>query len=167
MGWKVERQVGPFWTSFGGIFMTTSPAANLPGGIDDPGPSVLVCTACGTADDLVIEAIEAIIPAVPGFVCLEYSCSACGCFYGHDASVQQVATVLNAGATAPGVLHFGRYFIHCGEPMEDIGEGVVRLGPPAGSRGGPAGSRGGPSATISMRTRLLRCHCGFQLDVPL
>ncbi len=96
--------------------MTTLPVANLPGGIDDAGPPALICTRCGAANDLIIEAIEATIPAVPGHVCLEYSCLSCDSFYGHNASVQQVATLLNAGATTPGVLHFGHHFIHCGEP---------------------------------------------------
>lgn len=140
--------------------MTMLPVANLPGEIDNPGPPALICTRCGSANGLIIEAIEATIPAVPGHVCLEYSCLSCGSFYGHDASVQQVATLLNAGATTPGVLHFGHHFIHCGEPMEAIGEGISCLD-------GPAGSQSGRSAAISIRTRLLKCHCGFQLDVPL
>ncbi|PYI65709.1 hypothetical protein CVV68_16810 [Arthrobacter livingstonensis] len=109
---------------------------------------------------MVIEAIEATVPALPGHVSLEYSCMYCGSFYGHDASVQQVATLLNAGATAPGVLHFGRYFIHCGEPMEETEEGISGLD-------GPVGSKDSPSPTISIRTRPLKCHCGFRLDVPL
>ena len=111
--------------------MTTLPTANLPGGIDDAGPPVLICTGCGDAHGLLVEAIEAAVPVVPGLVSIEYSCSACGSFYGHDASVQQVAELLNAGVTAPGVLHFGRHFIHCSEPMEEVGEGISRLDPPA------------------------------------
>jgi hypothetical protein len=100
---------------------------------------------------LIIESIGPIKPTIAGRVCVEYSCSACGSFCAHDASVQQVAELLNSGATAPGVLHFGRYFIHCGEPMEELGD---------------AGSQGNPSGPISIRIRQLRCHCGFQLDVP-
>jgi hypothetical protein len=140
--------------------MATSTTANSPGGKEGPGTQTLVCPGCGSADDLLIEAIGAISPAESGRVCVEYSCSACGSFYAHAASVQQVAELLNAGATAPGVLQFGRYFIHCGEPMEDIAAGVSHLGP-------PAGSQGSASAAISIGTRQLRCRCGFQLDAPL
>ncbi|NVM95767.1 hypothetical protein [Arthrobacter wenxiniae] len=140
--------------------MTTSPSAKLPGGIEGPGPPALICSGCDTANNLLVEAIEAVNPAAPGFVSIQYSCSDCGSFYAHAASVQQVAELLNAGATAPGVLQFGRYFIHCGEPMEDIAAGVSHLGP-------PAGSQGSASAAISIGTRQLRCRCGFQLDAPL
>ncbi len=140
--------------------MTTSTTAKLPGGADNPGTPALICTRCGDADGLLIEAIGAIIPVMPGFVSIEYSCSACGSFYGHGATVQQVAELLNAGATAPGVLHFGHHFIHCGEPMEDIAEDTSRLHP-------PAGTQNGPPVAMPLRTRLLKCHCGFQLDVPL
>lgn len=140
--------------------MTLLPVATLPGEIDNAGTPALICTRCSTANDLIIEAIKETIPAVPGHVCLQYSCSACRSFYGHDATVQQVATLLNAGATAPGIPHFGHHFIHCGEPMEETGEGLSSLHP-------PVGSKGGRSATISIRTRLLKCHCGFQLDAPL
>ncbi|MCQ9163990.1 hypothetical protein [Arthrobacter sp. STN4] len=139
--------------------MTTLPAGNLSGGIADAGVPALICTRCGTGNDLVIEAIEATSPALPGQVSLEYSCLSCGSFYGHDASVGQVAALLNAGATAPGVLHFGHHYIHCGEPMEETGEGLSCLND-------PWGSESGLPATISLRTRLLKCHCGFQLDAP-
>lgn len=140
--------------------MTSLPAASLPGGIDGPGAPDLVCTACGTANDLIVEGIEATVPAVSGLVSIEYSCSACDCFYGHDATLVQVATLLEAGATAPGVLPFGHLFIHCGEPMEDMGDGISPLNRPALIEDGPA-------SAMSMRTRLLKCDCGFQLEVPL
>ena len=140
--------------------MAASPPANLQGGSDAPGTQALNCSACGSTDDLIIESIGPIKPKIAGRISVEYSCSACGSFCAHDATVQQVAELFNAGALAPGVLHFGRYFLHCGEPMEEIAEGVSHLHPPAGSQDNPAGP-------ISIRTRLLQCHCGFQLEVPL
>lgn len=140
--------------------MATSTTANSPGGKEGSGTQTLVCPGCGSADDLLIEAIGAISPAESGRVCVEYSCSACGSFYAHAASVQDVAELLNAAVTVPGVLQFGRYFIHCSEPMEEIAEGVSHSRSPADSQDCPAGP-------IPIRTRLLKCHCGFQLDVPL
>jgi hypothetical protein len=140
--------------------MAASPAANLHGGSDALGTQALNCSGCGSTDDLIIESIGPIEPKIAGRISVEYSCSACGSFSAHDATVQQVAELLNAGAIAPGVLRFGRYFIHCGEPMEELAEGASHLRPPAGSQGNPAGP-------ISVRTHRLRCHCGFQLDVPL
>ena len=108
---------------------------------------------------MIIEGIGTLVPVVPGHVPLQYTCSACGSFYGQGTTIEQVATLLNASATTPGVLHVGRHFIHCNEPMTETGEAHSRLAR-------PAGSQHGRSAAISIHTRLLKCHCGFQLDVP-
>jgi hypothetical protein len=140
--------------------MAATPAASLHGGSDAPGTQALNCCGCGGTDDLIIEFIGPIKPKTADRIAVEYSCSACGAFCAQDATVQQVAELLNSGATAPGVLHFGRYFIHCGEPMEEIAEGVSHLHPPADSQDNPGDA-------ISIRTRRLTCSCGFQLDVPL
>ena len=139
--------------------VATSSNANLPQGIDAPGPPDLVCTSCGTANALIIGTIGTIIPASPGRVSIEYTCSACGSFYVHGATVQQVATLLTAAATTPGVLDIGSSFIHCGNPMTETGDTNSSLAR-------PAGSQRGRSAAMSIRTRLLTCHCGFQLDAP-
>ena len=138
----------------------TSSTANLPEGIDAPGPPDLLCTSCGTANALIIGTIGTIIPASPGRVSIEYTCSACGSFYVHGATVQQVAALLIAAATTPGVLHIGGNFIHCGEPMTETGDANSRLARPAGNRRDRV-------AAMSTRTRRLTCHCGFQLDAPL
>ncbi|WP_113718904.1 hypothetical protein [Arthrobacter dokdonensis] len=140
--------------------MAALPPADRHGGSDALGTQALICSGCGSTDDLIIEFIGPIKPKIAGRISVEYSCSACGSFSAQDATVQQVAEILNSGATAPGVLHFGRYFIHCGEPMLEIAEGLSHLHVPAGSQGNPAGP-------ISVRTHRLKCHCGFQLDVPL
>ena len=128
-------------------------------GTDALGSPDLLCTGCGSGNALTIEAIGTIIPASPGRVSIEYTCSACGSFYVHGATVQQVATLLNAAVTTPGVLRIGSSFIHCGEPMTETRKAHPRLAR-------PAGSQRGRSAAMSIRTRLLTCHCGFQLDAP-
>lgn len=137
----------------------TCPTANLPEGSDTLGPPDLLCTSCGTASALLIGAIGTIIPASPGRVSIEYTCSACGSFYVHGATVQQVATLLTAAATTLRVLDIGSSFIHCGNPMTETGDTNSSLAR-------PAGSQRGRSAAMSIRTRLLKCHCGFQLDAP-
>jgi hypothetical protein len=133
--------------------MTAWPPANLQERSDAPGAQALNCSGCGSTDDLIIEFIGPIKPKIAGRISVEYSCSACGSFCAQDATVQQVAELLNAGATAPGVPHSGRNFSHCGEPMLEIAEGPSRPHVPAGSQRNPA--------------RRLKCHCGFQLGVPL
>lgn len=121
--------------------------------------STLHCEVCQTAKHPMIESIGPLQPIVAGRVAVEYSCGRCGSFFGHDATVQQVAKLLNAKATIPGVLHFGRYFIHCGEPMEELGDRLSHLHRPIGGRDSSRGR-------VALRTRRLKCQCGFQLEVP-
>lgn len=141
-------------------YVTNDPFTNHHDEFVDGMESTLQCEGCQTAKHLMIESIGPIQPIVVGRVAVEYSCGQCGSFFGHDATVQQVAKLLNATATAPGILHFGRYFIHCGEPMEELGGSVSHLHPPVG------GHTGSPDR-VSLRTRRLKCQCGFQLEVPL
>lgn len=93
----------------GVIFITTSSTPNLPGESDALGPTDLLCTTCGSAKALIIQAIGTSIPAASGRVSIEYTCSACGSIFGHCATVQQVATLLNAGATTTGDANSGRH----------------------------------------------------------
>ena len=153
-GHHLTIQVLVFWTLFGRIFMTaaTYSTANLPQGPDIPGLSDLVCTSCDTAHALLIRSIGTIIPASPGRVSIEYTCSACGSFHVHGATVQQVATLLPTAAATSGVLHIGSSFIHCGEPMTEAADANPRLAR-------PAGNQRDRFAAISTRTRLLTCHC--------
>ncbi|MDO5753348.1 hypothetical protein [Arthrobacter sp.] len=140
--------------------MTTSPTANLPGKVDAAEWPYLICTKCGTSNGLKIEALEGVIPASPDHVSIEYSCSDCDSFYGHRATVQQVARLLNASTPTLGVLRIGRAFIHCGQPMTETLEADAPLGD-------PASGHYGCSAENAVRFRLLKCNCGFQLDVQL
>ena len=144
---------------FGGIFITTSTTAHFPRETDASGLPDLLCTRCGNADALIIGGMGTLVPAAPGHVFIEYTCSVCGSIYNHGATVQQVASLLNAGATPPGVLHVGNNFIHCGEVLTETGEAYSRVAR-------PAGRQRGHSAAISRRSRLLKCRCGLQLDVP-
>ena len=115
---------------------SSSSTVNLPEGACALGPPDLMCIRCGTTKALLIETIGPIIPVVPGRVSIEYTCSACGSLYVHGATVQQVATLLTAAPTTPGVLHFGRNFIHCCEPMAEAGDANSRLARPVGNQRG-------------------------------
>ncbi|MCQ9163978.1 hypothetical protein [Arthrobacter sp. STN4] len=119
--------------------------------------SSLTCTNCETDEYLIVESIQPHIPRTSGLVSLEYECRSCGAFFAHDASVQDVAKLLANQPGRAGVLHFGRYYIHCGEPME---KGEIRFSTHHPRDGEPA------DVKATFPSVVLRCQCGFQMSIP-
>ncbi|POH57272.1 hypothetical protein CVS28_16900 [Arthrobacter glacialis] len=121
------------------------------------GPQI-TCIDCNTSEDLTIESIEPVVPRTDGWVMVEYSCGKCESFYAHEASVQAVARFLTTSDTQPGVLRFGRYYIHCGEPMEAFGLRVTGVGSDDDDLHNVL--------EVHIPTVVLRCRCGFQMLIP-
>lgn len=124
----------------------------------EPADASLTCTNCKTDEHLMVESIQPHVPRAQGRVAMEYSCTGCGAFFAHGASVQSVAKVLAKQPGRAGVLHFGRYYIHCGEPME---RGEIRLSTLKLPEGDAAEA---PAVTVP--SVVLRCQCGFQMSMP-
>lgn len=124
-----------------------------------PQPRQLQCEACGTGHQLTIHAITSIGAAGGDLVTVSYTCNDCNLFQEHSAFAADVAAALSQVRWMAKVILFGDEYIHCGYPMEEAEHEVERLC----YRSSKAGS--GLNA-VSLSTRVLRCHCGFQLEVP-
>ncbi|NUT71426.1 hypothetical protein [Pseudarthrobacter sp. C4D7] len=124
-----------------------------------PQPRQPQCEACGTEHQLTIHAITAIGAAGGDLVTVSYTCNDCDLFQEHTAYAADVASALNQVRWLARVILFGDDYIHCGFPMEEAELEVERLC----YRSTRPGS--GLNA-VSMPTRVLRCHCGFQLEIP-
>lgn len=133
-----------------GTAMTITPAADAHTE-DMGGPDGRPwCEDCDTDEYLVVESIGPLSPAARDLVEVEYSCAVCEGYYAHVATVGQVANLLDMEPAAPGVLHFGHEYIHCGEVMQDVGADDA------------------PDFSGFMSTaKILRCRCGFRLVRPL
>jgi hypothetical protein len=59
------------------------------------------------------------------------------------------------------VLAFGGHYIHCGQPMQKAGSELRRLSAPVFTDGGLE-----DGLDVYMTTRVLRCPCGFQMELP-
>lgn len=119
----------------------------------------LQCTDCGTDDHLSIRSIESLRPYSETLVAVSYTCTACGQFLAHAADVAQVAVILNRRRT-PDVLIFGGHYIHCGQPMQKAGSGLQRLYSPITT------DTQDDALAVYLSTRVLRCSCGFQIELP-
>lgn len=121
----------------------------------------LWCTQCQTDEYLIIESIDTLRPPRTGLVDVAYTCVECDFFYAHTASVARVAEVLNRPGQGSGVLQFGGNYRHGGEPMMMVGS--LQRSVHATLSTELAGE--GP-LEVYLRTRVLRCGCGFQMEIP-
>ncbi|PYI38633.1 hypothetical protein CVS30_08690 [Arthrobacter psychrolactophilus] len=119
----------------------------------------LSCVYCRTDLHLIVESIQTPDSKKPGFVSIEYSCGHCEAFFAHDASVESVAKLLANSHCETGVLQFGSYYIHCGEPMTP---GRIKLARLKVSDGDLADAPG-----LAVPSMVLRCRCGFQISLPV
>ena len=77
----------------------------------------------------------------------------------HPASVHDVAGVLNRHGQVMGVLQFGGEYFHCATPMSSVSSGTSSIY-------GHELARRQTIHDVHLPTRLLRCGCGFQMEVP-
>jgi hypothetical protein len=123
--------------------------------------STLVCATCGTNKNLQVQSIAAAAPPVKNVVEVGYSCRGCNLDYVHLADVADVASVLNRTRCPEDVLVFGGIYIHCGQPMQRFGSEVRRLAAPVSTD-----VASDDALDIYLRTRVLHCGCGFQIELP-
>ena len=123
--------------------------------------SPLVCAKCGTDNALALHSITALSPPSDVLVEVGYACSACNVRYLQQADVVAVAAVLTRTPCRDDVLVFGGQYIHCGQPMQTLGSQIRRLYAATYTDRDPESA-----ADISLETRVLRCTCGFQIELP-
>lgn len=125
------------------------------------GERPLMCAGCGTDRGITVYSIEALNPRSSGMVEVGYSCIRCRRHFLHSADVGAVATIVNRTSSLTGVLVFGPHYIHCGQPMQKSGSELRRLSAPRFT------DRSSEDVLdVYLATRVLRCSCGFQMEMP-
>jgi hypothetical protein len=121
----------------------------------------LVCGNCGTDRTLRLHSVTALNPPSDVLVTVGYVCMACKLRYNQQADVVAVAALLQRTPYRGDVLVFDAHYIHCGQPMQTLGPHIRRLSEAAYTDREPE-----DPVDISMETQILRCACGFQIEVP-
>ncbi|WP_104137805.1 hypothetical protein [Arthrobacter sp. ZGTC131] len=102
------------------------------------------------------------VPGQPADVVLvSYTCHRCGTFSEHRAQVADLSMILARPEQARDVLIFGSHYMHCGEPMAKAGSELRKLSVPLSTEGAAKDSLG-----VYLSTRVLKCDCGFQIELP-
>lgn len=121
----------------------------------------LMCGTCGTDRHLIIRAVTALPGLGTDVVLVSYTCGRCSNFNEHPAQIADLSVVLARPEHTGDVLILGDDYLHCGEPMQKAGSELRRLFVPP-----PADEAGGDALEVYFPTRVLRCDCGFQLELP-
>jgi hypothetical protein len=155
------RRIRPRKLSVRGLIMSLG----FPGfrsGAGGPGRILpMMCEHCGTDRHLVIRAVSDLPDHPADIVLASYTCGRCGLFSEHPALVADLSMVLGRREQAGDLLILGCHYLHCGEPMKKTGSELRRLSASVSRDSAPGDRR-----DVYLSTRVLKCRCGFRLEVP-
>jgi hypothetical protein len=105
------------------------------------------------------------VTTLPGLgtdvVLVSYTCGRCGNFNEHPAQIADLSIVLARSEPTDDVLIVGEDYVHCGEPMQNAGSELRRLSVPRSTD-----EADGDALEVYFPTRVLRCNCGLQMELP-
>ncbi|WP_457972754.1 hypothetical protein [Arthrobacter sp. D1-17] len=121
----------------------------------------VTCGNCGSDHYLTIRSVTDLQGQPPDVVMVSYTCSRCGTFSEHPAQVADLSLVLARPEQTGDVLIFGSHYMHCGQPMKKAGSELRKLSAPLSTE-----DEGEDALGVYLSTRVLRCGCGFQMELP-
>ena len=121
----------------------------------------VMCGNCGTDRHLIIRSVSDLPDYPAGVVMVSYTCNRCQRFSEHPARAADLSMVLARPEQTGDVLIFGGHYMHCGQPMDMAGSELRRLSAPLSTDG-----VAGDGLDVYLSTRVLRCVCGFQMELP-
>ncbi|MEV7605104.1 hypothetical protein AB0N65_06660 [Paenarthrobacter sp. NPDC089322] len=123
----------------------------------------MLCETCQSDSYLVVHGIES-TPFHGGELLVEvtYTCTACDTLQSRLAPFRSVAARVNTTYPLGALLSFGDTYLHHGKPMAEVPVEVRRS---IRERGLP-GEPGNELLDVRLTTKMIRCECGFQLELP-
>ncbi|MDR6508428.1 hypothetical protein [Arthrobacter oryzae] len=142
--------------------MSLDLSAFRPDGADLPPRALpVMCTACNTDRHLTITSVTHPPDQPADVVVVSHTCSRCGQFSEHPAWVAELSLVLARLGQTDDVLILGGHYMHCGQPMERRHSELRRLAAPLSTE-----DTAEDELEVYLSTRVLRCACGFQMELP-
>lgn len=140
--------------------MSTISSTYLPLDAHQPRGKQPWCATCDTDVHLVVDSI-AIMDRRRETLAAAVNCSKCGGARVLSTTAGFVSAVQARSTANDYVPHPGAEYIHCGEPMSPTD-------PDLRSSHAPLSTQPGPTDFLGeyLRTRVLRCRCGFQIEKP-
>lgn len=126
-----------------------------------PGVLPVMCGNCGTDRHLAIRSVTHLPDQPSDIVMVIHTCSRCLRFSEHPAWVAGLSMVLGRMEQTGDVLILGGHYMHCGQPMKKAGSEPCRLTAPRSTE-----SPAEDNLEVYLSMRVLRCVCGFQMELP-
>jgi len=131
------------------------------GDVNQPQGNRRWCVPGDTGTDLRGES-----PAVPGLrsesPAVAFRCSGCGVSRVFETTSEDLAAFPAPPAPLQDLVHRDGTYFHCGEPMRPPATHVETM---VGTFPGQDQAGAGDSLAAYLATRVLRCRCGFQMEV--
>ncbi|VXC57083.1 conserved hypothetical protein [Arthrobacter sp. 9AX] len=142
--------------------MTTSPSSYLPYDQNQPRGHQPWCPGCDTDVYLIIES-PAVQGRQTGTLAVAVRCSNCRQSRVLDTTREHLSALTHRSARYGDLVHRDNTYFHCGEPMVPAGPR-----PETSLRTFPAENHSPPEASLAayFATKVLRCRCGFQMELP-
>jgi hypothetical protein len=138
----------------------TASSTYLPRDAHQPRGNKPWCAACNTDRHLLVDSITVMDPRQETLAAA-VNCTRCGSYYVLSTTPVFVAVILARSATADDVMHLGTEYIHCGEPMSPADPETTAAHKPI-----TTGPMVADFLGAYLRTRVLQCRCGFQMEIP-
>jgi hypothetical protein len=118
------------------------------------------CGGCASDEYLRIDSLT-VLNRQHGTLAVAFSCTRCGASGFLETAPEFVAAVLARSSAGGDVVHINGSYIHCGEPMSKSDPELRYAFQPVITLEMPADVLG-----IYLQTMVLRCRCGFQMELP-
>lgn len=142
--------------------MSTTSNSYVPRGAHQPRGKRPWCATCNINQHLMVESPAVTEPRTDTLV-VAVRCSLCGRSRVLETTAEHVGAVTAHEAAHQDVVHGSEGYVHCGEPMAPPGPRT-----PTTQRTFPSPGPSGleDSLEVYLATRVLRCRCGFQVELP-
>jgi hypothetical protein len=140
--------------------MTTTSDSYLPRDAHQPRGTRPWCATCGTDRHLLIGPVTMMDPQQE-ILAAAVTCTNCGSSCVVATTAAFVAAIQERGESSGDLLHRDGAYLHCGEPMPPVDPDLGNAHTVFSTETGPA-----DLLAVYLRTRVLRCRCGFQMEMP-
>jgi hypothetical protein len=140
--------------------MSTTSDTYLPRDAHQPRGSRPWCAACDTDRHLLVDSTTLMDPQQETLAAA-VTCTNCGNSRVVATTAAFVAAIPERGESSGDLVHRDAAYLHCGEPMPPADPDLGNAHTVFSTESGPA-----DLLAVYLRTRVLRCRCGFQMEIP-
>lgn len=118
------------------------------------------CVGCNTDRHLLVESVTTLNPQ-RATLAAAITCTQCGASRVIATTASLLAALARRDQNKNDLMHRDAGYVHCQEPMSPVDPELRGVHWPISTETGPT-----EFLSVYLKTRVLRCRCGFQLEIP-